>query len=77
MLRGREWKGVDRASGIALDAGTVVRVMSQNAINERESEWLDNLVHLDRHLLVFCSLHAHMWLMETLVKDMFGRAIES
>jgi hypothetical protein len=77
VLRGREWKGVENASGIALDAGTVVRVMSQHAINERESEWLDKLVHLDRHSFVFCALHAHMRLTEALVKDMFGRAIES
>ena len=79
VLRGRKWGpgGVDSASGITLAAGTVVRVMSQHAINERESEWLDKVVHLDRHAFVFCALHAHMRLTEALVKDMFGRAIES
>ncbi len=65
VLRVREWKGVDNASGIALEAGTVVRVMSQHTINERESEWLDKLVQLDRHSFVFCALHAHMRLTET------------
>ena len=68
--------GVDSASEIALDAGTVVRVMTQHAINERESEWLDKVVRLDRCVFVFCALHAHMRLTEALVKDLFGRAIE-
>jgi hypothetical protein len=77
VLRGRERGGVDRASGIALDAGTVVRVMSQHAIDERKSEWLDTIVLLDGRSFVFCALHAHMRLTEALVKDMFGRAIES
>ena len=77
VLRGREWEGVVSASRIALDAGTVVRVMSQHAINERDSEWLDKVVRLDRRSFVFCALHAHMRLTEALVKDMFGRAIES
>ena len=76
-LRGLEWEGVASASGIVLEAGTVVRVMSQHAINERDSEWLDKIVHLDRHSFVFCALHAHMRLTEALVKDLFGRAIES
>ena len=76
VLRGREWGGVDSASGIALAAGTVVRVMSQHAMDERPSEWLDRLVRLDRRAFVFCALHAHMRLTEALVKDLFGRAIE-
>ncbi len=70
-------KGVDSASGIDMDAGTVVRVMTQHAINERESEWLDKVVCLDRHAFVFCALHAHMRLTEALVKDLFGRATEA
>ena len=77
VLRGHQWEGVVSAGRIALGAGTVVRVMSQHAINERDSEWLDQVVHLDRRSFVFCALHAHMRLTEALVKDMFGRAIES
>jgi hypothetical protein len=77
VLRGREWEEVVSAGRIALDAGTVVRVMSQHAINECDSEWLDKVVHLDRRSFVFCALHAHMLLTEALVKDMFGHAIES
>ena len=77
VLRGHKWQGVNSASGIALDAGTVVRVMVQHAIDERSSDLLDRVVRLDRHSFVFCALHAHMRLTEALVKDMFGRAIES
>jgi hypothetical protein len=77
VLRGREWERVVSAGQIALDAGTVVRVMSQHAINERDSEWVDIVIHLDRRSFVFCALHAHMRLTEAIVKDMFGRAIES
>jgi hypothetical protein len=77
VLRGCKWEDVVRASEIALGEGAVVRVMSQHAIDERDSEWLDKVVRLDRHSFVFCALHAHMRLTEALVKDMFGRAIES
>jgi hypothetical protein len=78
VMRGREWEGVVSAGRIALDAGTVVRVMSQHAINERDSELVDKVIHLDRRSFVFCALHAHMRLTEALVrvKEMFGRAIE-
>ncbi len=63
--------------GQTLDAGTVVRVMSQpHAIDEGKFEWLDTVVRLERHFFVFCALHAHMRLAEALVKDLFGRAIE-
>jgi hypothetical protein len=76
-LRRQQWKGVDSASGISLDAGTVVRVVSHHAIDERRSEWLDGVAPLDRRSFVFCALHAHMRLTEALLKDMFGRAIDS
>jgi len=46
-------------------------------MDERPSEWLDQLVRLDRRAFVFCTLHAHMRLTEALVKDLFGRAIEA
>ncbi len=49
-----------------------VCIMSQHAINEHNSEWLDVVV-LDSRLCSSCS-HA---LTETLVKDLFGRSIES
>ena len=55
----------------------MVHVVSKHAINERSSDWLDGRVKLDRRSFVFCALHAHMLLTEALVKDMFGRAIES
>ncbi len=81
VLRGRKWGGVDNASGIApsLDAGTGVRAMGQHAIDERKSEWLDEVVHLDRRDFVFQALQAPimMLLTEALVKDMFGRSIEA
>ena len=73
VLRGHKWQGVNSASGIALDAGTVVRVMVQHAIDERSSDLLDRVVRLDRHSFVFCALHAHMRLTEALVKDFFLR----
>ena len=60
-----------------MDAGSVVRIVSQHAIDERSSAWLDGRVKLDRRSFVFCALHAHMRLTEAVVKDMFGRAIES
>ncbi len=53
-----------------------VCIMSQHAINERNSEWLDVVV-LDRHSFVVCALRAHMLLTETLIKDLFGCSIES
>jgi hypothetical protein len=76
VLRGRLW---DKAiSGkVSLPASSVVRVVVQYKIDERRSEWLDKRVQLDRSAFVFCALHAHMRLTEALVKDMFGRAIES
>ena len=58
-------------------AGSVVRVVDQHPIDERRSEWLDERVQLDRRAFVFCGLHAHMRLTEALVKEMFGRAIDT
>ncbi len=51
--------------------------MTQHVVNQRESEWLDKVVRLDRHAFVFCALHAHIRLTEALVKDLFWRAIEA
>ena len=66
------WEGVASTSRIVLEAGTVVRVISQHVINERNSEWLDKIVRLDRHSLVFCALHALMRLMEALGRICLG-----
>ena len=55
----------------------MVRVVDQHPIDERRSEWLDERVQLDRRAFVFCGLHAHMRLTEALVKEMFGRAIDT
>jgi hypothetical protein len=54
--------------------------MGQHAVNEREYKWLDKIVHLDRHTLVFCALqclHTNIRLTEAFVKDLFGRTIKS
>ena len=76
VLRGKPWS--EETSGTApLQAGSVVRVVVQHRIDERRSEWLDGHVQLERAACCFCALHAHMRLTEALVKDMFGRAIDS
>ena len=76
VLRGKSW---DKATSgkVPFPASSVVRVIVQHKLDERRSEWLDSHVQVDRAAYVFCALHAHMRLTEALVKDMFGRAIES
>jgi len=77
VIRGQPWDKA-RSGKDLFPASSVVRVVVQYKIDERRSSWLDERVpQLDRAACVFCALHAHMRLTEALVKDMFGRAIES
>ena len=76
-IRGKEFLNEEAASAERLYAGSLVRIMSQHSCRERASDYLGGLVRLDSRSFVFCALHAHMRLSEALVKDMFGRAIES
>ena len=76
-IRGKKFDSEAAASEETLIAGSLVRVMRQHACSERTSEYLKTLLPLDARAFVFCALHAHMRLSEALVKDMFGRAIES
>jgi len=76
-IRGKVFDDEEAASAERLCAGSLVRVMRQHKCSERTSAYLNGLVRLDPRAFVFCALHAHMRLSEALVKDMFGRAIES
>ena len=76
VIRGRFWD-LSTSTSTVLPAGSVVRVVDQHPIDERRLECLDERVQLDRRAFVFCGLHAHMRLTEALVKEMFGRAIDT